>query len=365
MTRCTHDPAQLSAYLDGELEAAERLAIEDRVSNCPDCRELLADLETGDEALRRIEAPQPSLEAWAAFDRKLFERLGVPAAAASAATATATPPPHVHPTPGRRRSNGRGPVFSLLFRLAPVAAAASLLAAFVAHDPAPDAPFRATLRRAGDTTVVIEPGLPTAIHGKGGPPLFSGKAGPPDEHLSVHFVSKAGKAAPATSLGVSLDHVVVGNDVRFDAFKGGQPQPAFGAALAVTASCGWFDAGQAPSFEQVIASTEAAVTRLVHMPARPEEIAEYGKCLSESGLRDRVVEAAARAAQEPERVATLRRIEVLLVRLEHLDANADPEEIELLQESVRANGILDQVRGARATFTLTATPPPAAQPSAR
>ncbi len=51
MQNCKKDPAQLSAYLDGELEAPERKKLEAHLRSCSDCQKTLALLKTMQEAL--------------------------------------------------------------------------------------------------------------------------------------------------------------------------------------------------------------------------------------------------------------------------------------------------------------------------
>ena len=51
MQNCKKDPAQLSAYLDGELEAPERKRLEAHLRSCSDCQKTLALLKTMQEAL--------------------------------------------------------------------------------------------------------------------------------------------------------------------------------------------------------------------------------------------------------------------------------------------------------------------------
>ncbi|HET7600909.1 MAG TPA: anti-sigma factor [Gemmatimonadales bacterium] len=71
-----HDPwtDKLSEYLDGDLDAAERAALERHLAACPACRTTLADLRRVVERARTLPAPAPAADLWAGIARRIGER---------------------------------------------------------------------------------------------------------------------------------------------------------------------------------------------------------------------------------------------------------------------------------------------------
>jgi hypothetical protein len=71
MIICTHSREQLSAYLDGVVSAAEKKSIEEHLSQCEDCRLVLAELKKTQEALHNLEEVEPP--PW--FAQKIMNRV--------------------------------------------------------------------------------------------------------------------------------------------------------------------------------------------------------------------------------------------------------------------------------------------------
>jgi anti-sigma factor RsiW len=73
---------RLSEYLDGELSAEERTALEDHLRHCVACGAALADLQRIVRRARALDDRQPERDLWPG----IAARIGVPAAAATEAT---------------------------------------------------------------------------------------------------------------------------------------------------------------------------------------------------------------------------------------------------------------------------------------
>jgi anti-sigma factor RsiW len=73
---------RLSEYLDGELSAEERTALEDHLRHCPPCGAALADLKRIVGRARALEDREPERDLWPG----IAARIGVPARAASEGT---------------------------------------------------------------------------------------------------------------------------------------------------------------------------------------------------------------------------------------------------------------------------------------
>lgn len=331
---CPHDLTCLSAYLDGELSPQERVEVEARLERCTACRLVLAELEADQHELVRIQAPQPEGAAWQAFDRRLAAALG----AAPVAAGVAGPPAATVRAPLRPR----GSTLGLLARVAPIAAAASLLAAFVAQDAPPPEPVPPPARASAGAHA--PPAKPLA---RSRPPLINGA----DDSIGVFaFEGYCSEDLFSNDRLDAAAAIVHGWDGDLNRLPGIDASSVahFRSVLVLRDRVA---AAPREPVEAVMASSEAAVTRLLNLPPNPQEVAVYGRCLAGSGLRDRVVATAATAAADPARRETLKKIEVLLTRLENLDERTDPDEVRALQETVRSEGFLDQVRTVRTTFT--------------
>src|SRR5687767_4846693 len=79
--------AKLSEYLDGELTAPERAALERHLAACPACSAALADLSRVVLRARALAAPEPPRDLWGG----IAERIAAERAAAA-----------IPPAPGRR-----------------------------------------------------------------------------------------------------------------------------------------------------------------------------------------------------------------------------------------------------------------------
>jgi anti-sigma factor (TIGR02949 family) len=60
MNGCARAREQIQAYLDGELETTERVAVETHLAACPDCRRLADSYRSLFTALDRSAAPEPA-----------------------------------------------------------------------------------------------------------------------------------------------------------------------------------------------------------------------------------------------------------------------------------------------------------------
>ena len=75
MTHAGHVEDRLGAYLDAELEAGERAAVESHLHACASCREELAALREVHAALLRAELPEPEARYWGSFATRVDARL--------------------------------------------------------------------------------------------------------------------------------------------------------------------------------------------------------------------------------------------------------------------------------------------------
>ena len=68
-----HDPwtARLSEYLDGELDAPERLALEAHLATCPECRTVREELERVLARARRVEYREPARDLWSGLQASI------------------------------------------------------------------------------------------------------------------------------------------------------------------------------------------------------------------------------------------------------------------------------------------------------
>ncbi|HZS33102.1 MAG TPA: zf-HC2 domain-containing protein [Methylomirabilota bacterium] len=69
--------AKLSEYLDGELAANERAAVERHLAACPTCTAVLAELRAVAERARRLAAREPATDLWPGIARRLAPRPAV------------------------------------------------------------------------------------------------------------------------------------------------------------------------------------------------------------------------------------------------------------------------------------------------
>ena len=70
--------AQLSPYLDGELDDLSRARLESHLAECLDCTRALADLRAIVAAAPQYEGREPSRDLWADIERRLDEPEAVP-----------------------------------------------------------------------------------------------------------------------------------------------------------------------------------------------------------------------------------------------------------------------------------------------
>jgi hypothetical protein len=71
-----HWTERLSEYLDGDLSATERRAVEAHLATCAACAETLAELRAVVVQARALESPAPEIDLWPAIARRLEPRLG-------------------------------------------------------------------------------------------------------------------------------------------------------------------------------------------------------------------------------------------------------------------------------------------------
>jgi hypothetical protein len=71
-----HWTDRLSEYLDGDLSAAERRAVEAHLATCERCAGTLVELRAVVAQARSLEAPEPEIDLWPAIARRLEPRLG-------------------------------------------------------------------------------------------------------------------------------------------------------------------------------------------------------------------------------------------------------------------------------------------------
>jgi anti-sigma factor RsiW len=62
---------RLSEYLDGELPAAERVALEEHLKTCPDCPAILADLRRVVARAAVMDVPMPPRDLWPGIARRI------------------------------------------------------------------------------------------------------------------------------------------------------------------------------------------------------------------------------------------------------------------------------------------------------
>ena len=77
MTHAGHVEERLGAYLDAELEAGERAAVESHLHACASCREELAALREVHAALLRAELPEPEARYWGSFAARCNARSSI------------------------------------------------------------------------------------------------------------------------------------------------------------------------------------------------------------------------------------------------------------------------------------------------
>lgn len=69
-----HPAERLSAYIDGELTAAERTSVEQHLETCADCQRVLADLRGIVVRARSLEDRPPDNDLWTGIEARLDER---------------------------------------------------------------------------------------------------------------------------------------------------------------------------------------------------------------------------------------------------------------------------------------------------
>ena len=73
--RCDISIELLSAYLDNELNQAERLRVEEHLKACPQCRAELEELKFGDELVRQRPVAEPSNKFLLGFENRVVAQL--------------------------------------------------------------------------------------------------------------------------------------------------------------------------------------------------------------------------------------------------------------------------------------------------
>jgi hypothetical protein len=147
---CTDFEDNLSAYLEGDLDAATRVAAERHRAGCSHCAGLVADLERIATEARGLPVLRPSRDLWGGIE----ERIGTPVVSIGRTT-----------TPARRRAWSRWP------SLAAAAAALVAVTAGVTYEVA-----TRSVRQSGNdapvvATVPVVPPAPAATTVAGGEPV--------------------------------------------------------------------------------------------------------------------------------------------------------------------------------------------------
>ncbi|MCK5439754.1 MAG: zf-HC2 domain-containing protein [Gemmatimonadetes bacterium] len=69
-----HPTERLSAYIDGDLAAAERTSVEHHLETCADCQRVLADLRGIVVRARALEDHPPENDLWTGIEEQLDDR---------------------------------------------------------------------------------------------------------------------------------------------------------------------------------------------------------------------------------------------------------------------------------------------------
>lgn len=69
--KCIRVRKELSAYIDGEVSARRRAAIDNHLEECPDCKQYEESLSRTVKSVRQVERIEPSAEFWSATMRRI------------------------------------------------------------------------------------------------------------------------------------------------------------------------------------------------------------------------------------------------------------------------------------------------------
>jgi len=208
---------ELSAYVDGELDAIERARVEQHLSACAECRATLDEVQSARSALRELPEPRLSAEQIATLDAAVERAAASPpkrsrfrvvvggAVAVAAVAAAFAIVPHLH-SPPRATSGLAAPAVPVSGPYDSASARAALLA-FAASAPHRQAGFGANggglsssapqSKALGQNPATVDSLAPTDCDAR---IRSAGDDVRLDHTQDATFVDKDGKATPATLL---------------------------------------------------------------------------------------------------------------------------------------------------------------------
>ena len=65
----------ISSYIDGELDAAQRKAVEEHLKECPECRKEFEEMDKFEEVMNKMEFKKPPKEMWQVYCDSVYNRL--------------------------------------------------------------------------------------------------------------------------------------------------------------------------------------------------------------------------------------------------------------------------------------------------
>jgi len=65
----------ISSYIDGELDAAQRKAVEEHLKECSECRKEFEEMNKFEEVMNKMEFKKPPKEMWQVYSDSVYNRL--------------------------------------------------------------------------------------------------------------------------------------------------------------------------------------------------------------------------------------------------------------------------------------------------